>query len=352
MGADQASIGGVRLPHLSGKQELYPVTPESFQGNLLSDRSPTNLKLERSSTSSSFDNFSHDRDHLLGRRSNIPELRAGKLLDDHANYKKHVHDRSADQLTGIHKNKSLVSATEHDSENANDLLTHTLSVLPGKVRSATSGARGFDTSSKLSLTRAKKFHAQGYKYAIRYVSLGSFESSDDLTTKEAAGILEAGLALMPVQHVLAGKKVGDKNVGWTPSGSLGTRFGKNAAQHAAEIGFPKGVNLWMDLENVSSSTATKSVIDYANNWYNAVSRAGYTPGIYVGFNSKLTSSQLYNDLNFQHYWKSGSIVPDVAVRGYQMVQHPPLDTYANGIKIDKDTIAADKKGGNPEWLIA
>ena len=278
------------------------------------------------------------------RRSNTAELSAGTLLDSHADYKKHIHDRSADQLTGMHTNKGLVNAPASDLGNANDPLTRTLqTVLPGKVQSATSGARGFDTSSKLSLATAKQFHAQGYKYAVRYVSLGSSESSGDLTTKEAKDVLKAGLALMPVQHV--------RKDGWSPSGSLGTTYGKNAGQHAAKIGFPKGVNLWMDLEGVSSSASAKSVIDYANNWYASVSRAGYTPGVYIGSKSKLTGSQLYYNLKFQHYWKSGSTVPDVAVRGYQMIQPLPLDIKVNGILIDKDTIATDKKGGQPQWVI-
>lgn len=214
-------------------------------------------------------------------------------------------------------------------------------VLPGKVKSATSGSLGFDTSSKVSLATAKQLHAQGYKYAIRYLSLGSSETSDDLTTKEANDILNSGLALMPVQHV--------RKAGWSPSGSLGTTDGKNAGKYAAEIGFPKGVNIWMDLEGVKPSASAQSVIDYANNWYDAVSSAGYTPGVYVGANSNLNGSQLYNDLKVQHYWKSGSSVPEVANRGYQMVQTLP-GTTVNGISIDKDTIATDKKGGLPQWL--
>jgi hypothetical protein len=214
-------------------------------------------------------------------------------------------------------------------------------VLPGKVKNATSGSRGFDTDSKLDLATAKKFQAQGYKYGIRYLSLGSSESSDDLTTKEANDILKGGLALMPVQHV--------RKSGWSPSGSLGTTDGKNAGKNAAGIGFPKGVNIWMDLEGVSPSASASSVIDYANKWYDAVSSAGYTPGVYVGANANLNGSQLYNDLKVQHYWKSGSSVPDVANRGYQMVQTLP-STTVNGISIDKDTIATDKKGGLPQWL--
>ena len=61
----------------------------------------------------------------------------------------------------------------------------------------------------------------------------------DLSEAEANVILSAGLALMPVQHVAPQN--------WSPSQALGIRNGKNAAKHARQIGFPEGVNVWLDL---------------------------------------------------------------------------------------------------------
>ena len=213
--------------------------------------------------------------------------------------------------------------------------------LAGKVAAAPNKSLGFDTNTPLNYDTAKSFYNEGYRFAIRYLSRGS-EASEDLTYEEADAILEAGLALMPVQHVLS--------PGWHPSGNLGSEYGKNAAINADHVGFPPGVNVWCDLEGVAEGTHAQSVIDYCNNWYDAVVASGYLPGLYVGANSILSGEQLYESLKFQHFWKSESEVPEVAVRSYQMVQYY-YPEHVNGISIDKDTTYIDKKGGQPQWLI-
>jgi hypothetical protein len=64
------------------------------------------------------------------------------------------------------------------------------------------------------------------------------------------GILNSGLALMAIQHVEA--------TGWHPSAALGTQYGQTAVAHAAEIGFPAKVNMWLDLEGVARGTQPKT----------------------------------------------------------------------------------------------
>ena len=83
IGTDNVLSGG-KLSRLLGEQERHQITSEPFQRDLLSDRSHTHLKLEHSDTSLSFDHFSSDRNHLLVKRSNIPELNSGKFFDNHA----------------------------------------------------------------------------------------------------------------------------------------------------------------------------------------------------------------------------------------------------------------------------
>ncbi|MDJ0903678.1 MAG: DUF1906 domain-containing protein [Xenococcus sp. MO_188.B8] len=214
--------------------------------------------------------------------------------------------------------------------------------LAGKVAAAPNKSLGFDTNTPLNYDTAKSFYNEGYRFAIRYVSRKGSEDPGDITYEEANAILEAGLALMPVQHVLS--------PGWHPSGELGTKYGNDAAINADHIGFPPRVNVWCDLEGVAEGTHAQSVIDYCNNWYDAVAKYGYLPGLYVGANSILSSKQLYYDLKFKHFWKSQSTVPEVAERSYQMVQRYPSETV-NGISIDIDTTYIDKKGGQPQWLI-
>lgn len=216
-----------------------------------------------------------------------------------------------------------------------------MSQLPGVVQKAPNNSLGFDCNTPLSATVAQEFASQGYQFCIRYLSRSTSQGSNDLSTAEATAILDAGLALMAVQHVAS--------EGWTPSAELGTTYGTNAANNAESIGFPPGVNIWLDLEGIASGTSSSEVTAYCTNWYNAVATAGYVPGLYVGANCILNGTQLYN-LPFQHYWQSLSKVPDIPNRGYQMVQSGVPDPV-NGIAIDQDTTETDNKGGTVLWLI-
>lgn len=216
-----------------------------------------------------------------------------------------------------------------------------MSLLPGTVGAATSNAIGFDTDTVVSLTDAQLFASQGYAFCVRYLSLGSEQAPGDLSAAEANDILQAGLALMSVQHV--------REPGWMPSQSLGQTDGSNSARHAQSIGFPRGVNVWCDLEGVASGASATQVIDYCTAWYTAVQAGGYQPGLYVGSDARLSSDQLYYDLPFQHYWQSCSDVPTVAVRGYQMVQ-TLVQAPVNGLGIDQDRTQTDNEGGQVIWL--
>jgi hypothetical protein len=212
--------------------------------------------------------------------------------------------------------------------------------LNGTVAKAPAGALGFDVDEPLDAAQCAAMLDSGYVFCLRYVSLGP-EQYGDLSTAEATTILSAGLALMPVQHF-----VGD---GWSPSGALGTTYGQAAAANVAEIGFPAGVNVWVDIEGVGPGTATQDIIDYANNWYDAVAAAGFVPGLYVGPGVGLTSEQLYSALKMQHYWRAGAeSAPTVATRGIQMQQSLPQTV--NYLSIDEDTTQDDAMGDGVLWL--
>jgi hypothetical protein len=208
--------------------------------------------------------------------------------------------------------------------------------LLGTVQHAVPGLKGFDTNTVLTAASAGEFAASGYAFCFRYLSRGAGQQPGDLSYNEAKTIMDAGLALGAVQHV--------SMPGWVPSATLGKEYGTNAANNAASIGLPKGLNLWMDLEGIASGTSAQTVIDYANAWYDAVAAAGYVPGIYVGANCILTGDQLYNDLKYQHYWKSLSRVPEIPNRGYQLIQSYTPDAVC-GVSIDTDTTQNDEQGG-------
>lgn len=215
-----------------------------------------------------------------------------------------------------------------------------MSLLLGTVKSAPAGAKGFDCDTVLTSETATQFFEQGYVFCARYLSLGTTQAAGDLSASEATDILNAGLALMPVQHV--------RTAGWSPSDSLGQTDGAHAASNAQAVGFPPGVNVWCDLEGVAQTTDAQAVIDHCTAWYHAVSAAGYVPGLYVGNEAILDGTQLY-DLPFQHYWQSCSHVPQVANRGYQLVQ-TLVTSPVNGIGIDNDLTQTDNEGGQVLWL--
>jgi len=216
-----------------------------------------------------------------------------------------------------------------------------MTTLTGIVESDSAGETGFDTDDTLDLAKAKLFYQSGYRFCLRYLSL-SQENPKDLTNGEANAILNAGLALMPVQHVLSQD--------WRPSTTLGENHGKAAVENARTVGFPSKVNVWLDLEGIDPQATVQDVVNYCNNWFDQVNEAGYLPGLYVGANSILNSSELYKDLKFQYYWHSLSIVPDVAVRGYQMTQQR-VRQQVHSISIDKNTTHNDNLNGSVQWLI-
>ncbi len=212
--------------------------------------------------------------------------------------------------------------------------------LPGQIEGALSFAPGFDSDTVVTAAVAQQFFGQGYKFCVRYLTLLGQQSPGDLSSQEATDILNSGLALMAVQHV--------RKPGWSPSQTLGQQAGAQAVANAQLLGFPPDVNIWCDLEGVINGAAAQDVMEHCNAWFAAVNAAGYIPGLYVGADAILNAQQLYS-LTFQHYWRSQSNVPDVPVRGYQLLQLFPAIT-ANGIGIDVDIAQTDNQGGQAQWL--
>lgn len=207
------------------------------------------------------------------------------------------------------------------------------------VETAYVGAIGFDTDTKLSAQSAGALAASGYRFAVRYLSLGA-PSHGDLDAAELQAIVPV-LNLMAVQHVRA--------PGWMPSAALGKADGEHAALNAKAAGILAATSVWFDLEGVAGGATPAEVIAHADAWYNEVRAAGYLPGIYVGSGSVLSASDLYHKLGFSRYWKSFSRVPEPDVRGFTMIQL--FDTITvEGVAIDVDVIQKDYEGGLPVWL--
>lgn len=210
--------------------------------------------------------------------------------------------------------------------------------MPGTVKIASPGL-GFDVNQPLSAEQAIAFKGAGYLFVVRYLPRTPALIKGNLSDTEITAIQSAGLCLMAVQHV--------PNPGWNPSAGLGTQYGEYTAVYAAAIGLLKGMNLWLDLEEVATGTTVQDVIDYCTAWFNAVSDAGYVPGLYCGWNIVLTAQQLYN-LPFKHYWKAYNYDNGVATRGFQLIQKP--QQVLEGVAFDPDILRADNLGMLPLWL--
>ena len=219
--------------------------------------------------------------------------------------------------------------------------------LPGTVEPAPPGVKGFDVDAPLSALTARAFRDRGYHFCVRYVGRTTMAPGRDLTADEARTILDAGLALMIVQHVLA--------AGWLPAEALGAEYGLNAARFTAQLGVPDGVNVWCDLEGVHPDAAAADVIAFANAWHAAVENAGYAPGLYVGDSPGLTAKQLYRDLAFRHYWGAYNVNADQEPirRGWQLKQRVGTAGSVVGVSTetyDDDVTRTDKLGGRALWL--
>jgi len=103
--------------------------------------------------------------------------------------------------------------------------------------------------------------------------------------------------------------------------------------------------VWLDCEAMDG-LSDQQAIDWINAWAETVEAAlgKGTSGIYVGAGVPLTGTQLYQDLIVTHYWRSASQVPAVATRGYQGVQHLPLETDLAGYAVDLDDWGPDLLG--------
>jgi hypothetical protein len=215
--------------------------------------------------------------------------------------------------------------------------------LRGKVEHAAPGLPGFDTAMRLSAADAVALRQRGFSFCVRYLSRTMPPAGGDLSPAEARGILAAGLALMAVQHVM--------RAGWIAYGERGMRYGEAAVAHARAVGLPRGVTLWLDLEGIRRGVPREDVIDYCNRWFDTVAAAGYAPGLYVGANCRLAGDALYWRLRTRHYWRSGSRVPDLPHRGYQMVQRiARAPDLVAGIDIDRNVTCTDAFGDTVTWL--
>lgn len=208
------------------------------------------------------------------------------------------------------------------------------------VKNADPGLLGFDVNQPVSPIIAAAMKTAGYSFCIRYIPRTPALASGNLTAPEIQNILGAGLSLMAVQHCPL--------PGWHSSADLGKSYGEYAASYAQSIGLPAGMNIWLDLEEVAAGTPVSDTINYCNQWWQSLTDAGYSPGLYVGYNPGINSDQLYKSLKFKKYWKAYNYDNGVSVRGFCMLQQ--TQKTLNGITFDPNKTQKDNLGDSVIWL--
>ena len=210
----------------------------------------------------------------------------------------------------------------------------------GIVKAAIIDSLGFDVDEPLMAGSAAAFKAMNFDFCIRYIPRTSALAKGNLTLSEIGIILDAGLSLSAVQHC--------PEPGWQPTAALGTQYGQYAGQYAAEIGLPPGINIWLDLEMVAPTAKADDIIAYCENWYDQVGLHGYIPAVYIGYQTGLTDTQLYENLSFKHYWRAYNCDQSIPTRGYQITQFPAKTL--NGISFDPNIVKSDNLGSLPIFV--
>jgi hypothetical protein len=219
--------------------------------------------------------------------------------------------------------------------------------ITAKVGTLPDGTMGFDTVTPLTPATAASFLGQGFGFVVRYVGRGDGSKVfKDITLAEAQTIVDAGLALCLVQHPL--------NPGWSPNMDKGNSFGAAAAAQATAAGLLPGTSVFADLEGVASTAVNTDVIAFCNAWFDQVSGAGFTPGIYIGAAPGLTADELYWDIKMKSYWRGGSsassgVPEDIPNRGYQLTQRI---TGSGATEFDSDVVKTDNFGGAVQWCVS
>jgi hypothetical protein len=211
-----------------------------------------------------------------------------------------------------------------------------------KAQAAQAGQLCIDIDEPLSSATCTLFKNYGVRGVWRYLS--------DLRPAEVQTITSSGLILYFVNH--------SRLPGWIPSAADGALDAKRDLADLKRLGIPAGVHVFFDLEGVGGGAGSVSNLSaHLDAYASAITAAGYTPAVYVGAESLLTSAQLY-DLGFFLYWHGASHVVDVTEAeagpkcGWSVYQGSIVDVKIFGVEIDWDFVSGDFHGRLPVGVAA
>ena len=124
------------------------------------------------------------------------------------------------------------------------------------------------------------------------------------------------------------------------------------------LGVPPQATVFLDLEGLSAFKANPAeLIVKINTWANAITAAGYIPGLYVGVPQPLTSDELWG-LRVSRYWRGQGSVRDrnnnlaePAGCGWCMTQMYP-SRHRGGVWVDDNMVGQDYRARVPTWVVA
>ena len=191
----------------------------------------------------------------------------------------------------------------------------------------TPGLLGFDSLNVETPAQIACLSAAGYSFDL--VNTNGTNWADEYNAAAAAGM---DVVLFQ----------GYDPTTW-PDNTQGTTRGAIAGQKAGDVGYPKGSQIFLNLENNTNSTAA-TAIQWVTNWANAIRAAGYTPGVYVGAPQVLSQAQV-NALPVSVFWRSASSSAPQAGAGF-VVRQTAVTQSACGIPngIDTDVAGQDLRG--------
>lgn len=209
------------------------------------------------------------------------------------------------------------------------------------ARRATPG-RWCDTAAPLTRAGALELVRQGYKGVGRYLPLAGNPATNDITAAELTMlVLDVGLEVVLVQHV---RGFPPHNPLWRPGDHDPQADAAAAIAAARAAGYPDGAHIFEDLEAVDGSLA--ETMGYCVRWGHTLASSGYLAGLYIGYATPLSPTDLFSLPDVHCYWADGPH-RTIAERGSAIIQGRTLRAAGPLPPLDEDLVRADAFGDLP-----
>jgi len=194
------------------------------------------------------------------------------------------------------------------------------------------GLSGFDNIGADSAVQLNCLSASGFSFDV----IDALGAGWDTEYRTAAGL---GMSIVLFQ--------GFYQPFWSDP-AQGTARGQLMVTNAKSVGYPRGAQVFLNLENNlsdgTSPTTRAGMISWVKNWASEVRSAGFVPGVYVGVPQLLTTADLENAVGSDGvFWRSASSSAPQTNRGYVMRQ-PTISMPACGTTIDVDISGSATNG--------